>query len=297
MITRTTVTLMASVFLGPGLSPQAAMAWDKQAHEAVGVLALELVLPATRRRLEQVLGSTDPWVIAYACYWPDEYEQTADGAWSSPLHYVNIAPEAVRYRKNRDCPDGKCLPEALAHYSRELKKQALDLQQRWEAFAFVCHLVADLHQPLHVAYADDRGGSLIDIRYQGQRLNLHEWWDGTALEQHSGSWQELVALLRKRPQQKRPQSWSTGDITPWINETLSFTRNFAYPEDYAIDPVFARRSWQVTQQQLDMAAGRLASVLDASMKNLTVIEEPAVSQPEDQPLTVREPPENPAEVP
>ena len=39
------------------------------------------------------------------------------------------------------------------------------------------HLVADIHQPLHVGNTRDRGGNRRFVRYFGERTNLHAVWD------------------------------------------------------------------------------------------------------------------------
>jgi hypothetical protein len=268
------------------LGPLPAQAWFDRAHAAVGVLAMEQVHSDTRQQLHSLLGSSDNAAVIEACTWPDLYNKEAGGKWSVPLHYVNLDLQASQYRRSRDCPDGACLPEAIARYAERLADATLEPREQWEAFAFVCHLVADLHQPLHVAYADDKGGNLVQLDYQGTRPSLHVFWDGVLIEQKTDSWVQLAAMLRARPQPRRPAGWQAADITAWTNESFSFTRNFAYPRSHRVDQQFVERAWLVVLQQLDMAAGRLASVLDSAMQAREA-SAPAGA-------TGREPPESPA---
>ena len=128
-----------------------------------------------------------------------------------------------------------------------------------------------------MAYADDLGGSRIQIEFGQSRTNLHQFWDGVLIDRHYDSWQALARQLRARPQPRKPNSWQAGDVYAWTNETLSFTRNFAYPRQHSVDAEFAERSRLVVLQQLDVAAGRLAALLE------TILVPAPVKSPAQQP--------------
>jgi hypothetical protein len=115
-----------------------------------------------------------------------------------------------------------------------------------------------------VGYADDRGGNDITIRYRGEAMNLHRYWDSGVIRAQVDSLGELVDLLRARHDQA-PEGWRTGDTALWTNESFALTRNFAYPPTHTVDETFEKRSWQVIQQQLDAASGRLAAILEATL--------------------------------
>jgi hypothetical protein len=81
------------------------------------------------------------------------------------------------------------------------------------------HWVGDIHQPLHVSFADDRGGNRIDVKLQGKcgkssyRVKeLHGVWDNCLLE--AG----LFERVRKRADFKK--TWSKNTITYRAVETL-----------------------------------------------------------------------------
>lgn len=260
------IALIAGLLFAAGflLGAASAFAWDDTGHAAVGVLAVEQTAPATQLTLEDLLGSHRPDDIAEACNWADGYRGTPEGEWSAPLHYVNIDPASNHYRRRRDCPDGACVVEAVARYAERLGDAGLAAEDRREAFRFLCHFAGDLHQPLHVGYADDRGGNLVTIDLNGETMNLHAFWDHALPERHADGWPGLVVLLRQRPNPPA-RGWNASELLAWTNETFSITRNFAYPRTRDVDPVFERRSWQVALQQMDMAAVRLAAILDAEL--------------------------------
>ena len=46
------------------------------------------------------------------------------------------------------------------------------------ALKFLIHFIADLHQPLHAADHDDKGGNCIGLSPRhGRETNLHAYWD------------------------------------------------------------------------------------------------------------------------
>ncbi len=265
-----TMKPVSLLVLGLSLSaliPATAHAWGQRGHAAVGILAVEQLSDATRATLAGLLGSTDTDDVAGACTWPDTWRDMGDGADTAPWHYVNIDPEAKAYSARRDCPDGRCVTAQVNAQAARLGDPALPREERRLAFKFLCHLVGDLHQPLHVGYADDKGGNLVTIRYRGVSMNLHWYWDNGLLEQRVGSMKELVELLRQRHDQPT-RGWVPGDTYSWTNESFALTRNFGYPPTRTVDESWETRSWQVTQQQLDVASGRLAAILEAVLGEL-----------------------------
>jgi hypothetical protein len=58
------------------------------------------------------------------------------------------------------------------------------LRRKNEALKLVVHLAGDIHQPLHAATHDDRGGNAAQVSFFGERdnppygtINLHAIWD------------------------------------------------------------------------------------------------------------------------
>lgn len=256
--------LLAMVSALALLPPASGQAWGGKAHAAVGVLAVEQSSPAVRAELTSILDSMDPQRIGSACDWPDKIKDAGLADWSIPLHYVNLDLAATAYSRRRDCAAGNCVPEAVQLYAQRLGDESLGRVERKEAFAYLCHFVADLHQPLHVSYADDKGGSLVTISWRGSEQNLHWWWDFTLIDARVGDWPELAQLLRERRNRKEPP-WTPADVSTWTNETYTFMRHSAYPAQRTIDAEFEAHAWQVILQQLDAAAARLTVVLEAEL--------------------------------
>jgi len=66
---------------------------------------------------------------------------------------------------------------AISNYTARVADRTLPKAQRSEALKFLSHFVGDVHQPLHVGFARDRGGNDIKGAWMGHETNLHKVWD------------------------------------------------------------------------------------------------------------------------
>lgn len=270
-LTLTTITLLVSI--------TDCFAWGKDGHTVIGTLAIDQLQPHARSELEKIVqpGPLDGLAMEEACSWPDVMRKRDEWEWSSPLHYVNIPRGEETYEQSRDCPmpstdaihpEPRCATEAIKFYAAELNNQQLSPLQRWQAFAWVCHLVGDLHQPMHVGFADDQGGNLVEVSFNGEQVNLHRFWDSTVINQQAVSWQNLLDQLRVLPPVQVSSDWSPVMVNGWTNEmhTLTSTPGKMYPLTEDIDDVFAQQSWTLIQEQLRVAATRLALIINSELE-------------------------------
>lgn len=252
--------LAATLFAAP-----CAHAWGPDGHRVVGALALQELTPQARTLLYGLAGTPDHREIVDWCNWPDEYRSTDEGAWTAPLHYVNLPPGESEYDPDRDCPDQLCVTEAIGRYVAELVDVELPNQQRLEAFGFVCHFVGDLAQPLHAGLASDRGGTDFDILYNGQQQNLHRFWDSTLIVARSYRWQTLAKTIRLDHPVVKARYWQADMPADWTTRSHALAVTLAYPEDMVISLEFANRSWQIIRQQLAHGAHNLSRVLNTAL--------------------------------
>ena len=69
------------------------------------------------------------------------------------------------------------------------------------------HLVGDAFQPLHVAYAEDRGGNQCRLYWFSRPSNLHRLWDSGLIAYQGLSFTEMAASLQRRyPSLKAPST-------------------------------------------------------------------------------------------
>jgi len=239
-----------------------AFAWGQEGHSAVGVKAVEQLQADVRLKLERLLGSIDEQEIVKACNWPDAVRETKEWAWSEPLHYINIPEDEARYSRSRDCPDQQCITEAIKQYANILGDQTENTEQGWQAFAWLCHLTGDLHQPLHAGLARDRGGNNFKVIFHSEPTDLHEIWDHDLIESYVEDWNGLFEWLDKFPVVHAGNNWSADMVNDWTEESHQLAVEVVYPKSPEISLEYEQRSWALIQLRLATASSRLAYIIN-----------------------------------
>jgi hypothetical protein len=271
-------TLVAALALASTLSfSTLCHAWGQEGHRIVGAISLDYLDKGALKTLNEIMGAGDGDALVEWCNWPDEYRATEEGSWSEPQHYINMVPGESLYVMERDCPTGMCVTEAIGKYAIELGNSELSLEKRQQAFGWVCHLVGDLHQPLHAGFGKDRGGNDVNVIFNDEEINLHSFWDSRLIRDRSDSWLRLYDQLSERTQANPSADWQASEVIAWTNESHAFAETRSYPGTEEISDEFADNSWISIQEQLKKGGFRLAWVIN------TVLAE-SVSQP----LTNRE---------
>ncbi len=237
-------------------------AWGQDGHAVIGILAAGDMQADAKTELQTVLGSLDEQTLAEACNWPDVVRETDEWAWTYPLHFTNLPPDESSYSQARDCPEQLCATEAIKKYAEQLGDRQASIEKRRQAFAWICHLTGDLHQPLHAGYAFDRGGNEFDITLNGEKMNLHNLWDSALIKSRAGGRQQLINILSKSPMVQAGDNWSAGMVDRWTEESHQLVRQEVYPQDPEISQSYADKSWGIVQKQLISAASHLALIVN-----------------------------------
>jgi hypothetical protein len=70
----------------------------------------------------------------------------------------------------------RCIVTAIANYTMRASNVELKSEERAEAIKFLIHLIGDIHNPVHVGFAEDFGGNLIHLSEPAGK-SLHDVWD------------------------------------------------------------------------------------------------------------------------
>src|SRR5262249_46746157 len=124
-----------------------------------------------------------------------------------------------------NCPTaGPCLLTAIERDMAMLSSNSASAADKLKSLKLLGRWVADIHQPLHVSFDDDRGGNNINV-YGECTTNLHSAWD-TCLVQKAIGPDVLVGvsdLLRTiTPGMK--EEWNTTNPRDWANESFAIAR-------------------------------------------------------------------------
>ncbi|MBU1435968.1 MAG: S1/P1 nuclease [Gammaproteobacteria bacterium] len=251
--------LLVASFL---LSTQA-MAFSRTGHQQVCQAAYQLLSPKTQQQVDALLALEPKQSFADGCVWPDEARKEAAYRYTAPHHYINVA-RAARKVQQRDCAKVGCLLSAISHHGALLKSLPTSEAKR-QSLLFFSHFVADLHQPMHVSYADDQGGNKTAVYFLQQPSNLHGVWDRNLLaalgyEQNNQLLSEKLTTISALQQRQ----WQQGSVLQWANESLKQTQKIYqnYRPGMLLDEAAISRDSPVIELRIEQAAVRLAHLLE-----------------------------------
>lgn len=294
---RALLLALAAFFVG---SP--ALAWNGTGHRLVAAIAWENLDALTRQKAAELLRAhpdQEHWLLKSPYYpaesldyvlfveastWADDIRRDprfegADSASTLPgfpdmerhgdWHYDNLPLQG----KPRHNPGGQ-LTARIHNLAIQLGDRRLTPAQRSYALTWLLHLVADIHQPLHVVSrydvegrGDDGGNGLAvrdTLNPRHPNTNLHAYWDdlpGPPWLRGRRLRQTAMSLEEEAP---RPEKYD-GRAEIWRDESFQLARNYIYPntqeEVPILDSEYRVRARIITAQRLIAAGVRLANLL------------------------------------
>jgi hypothetical protein len=283
-----TVRLSAAALLLACCAPPA-VGWGPQGHRTIGAIADRLLTPQAHAALAQLLaGDEDKFgrpsertTLEAVSVWADEIRDTpaARPAW----HYDDI-PVCGEKPKSPYCPDGQCNTEQLKRLIGVLADPHATPLERNQALKWVVHLVGDIHQPLHAADNDDRGGNLVPVVLAGVRTrgreNLHRVWDNdlVRLALQTRGHQQPPANIDALAREAHTLAGEAGQGAPdsWALESNNLARNVAYaypgfacnrvpPATVVLDAAYQSDAEEIVHERLLLAGARLGALLNQTL--------------------------------
>ena len=258
-----TLGIITLTFAGAHASHRTSAVWGAEGHRVVGHIAQELLTPAAKTAVTDLLEGSRLEDVAN---WADEIKSDSDYDWARPLHYINAPNGTDTFDLAEDCPGGSCVVGAIQRFSATLRDATALRSFRQEALKFLVHFVGDLHQPLHAGYAGDRGGNDITVHFFGQHRNLHQVWDTSILQRRiSGGWSAYADSLVSTASDADVDYWqSITEPEDWANESLGLAIASAYPipASHDLGADYYNRSLPVVERQLVAGGVRLAALLN-----------------------------------
>ncbi len=261
-----------------------AHAWGDLGHRVVGELAFGYLSAEARAKVQEALTEPGYETLAEAATWPDTYARKhAEYDAMKPYHYVNVDASAPSYSQKRDCPSG-CVVTALTQFIALLQSRepATTLADRRSAIYWIAHFIGDIHQPLHVAHPDGKGGNLTYVTFFEARdkRSAHWIWDFGLLEKRplpaskssdsaapAADFRGLAAELAQNLSPARARAFRrTLSPEAMANEGLHLSRRHAFlTASEHVDADYERRHWPIVAEQLQKAGVRLAEVLERAL--------------------------------
>lgn len=276
----------------PLISP--AIAWGTLGHDTVAFIAQSFVSNKTASFAKTLLNDTSDAYLANVATWADSYRYTDEGAFSSPLHYIDALdnpPTSCDVDFERDCPEEGCIVSAIANYTARITSTNLTFSERQKALKWVIHFLGDIHQPLHVENLEI-GGNGINVTFDGAKTNLHHIWDSNMPEKLIGGYsledarnwsEELVSAVQTGKYANESSTWLKGiDVTDpiasamiWARDANSYVCTAVVPqgqdavEGKELEGAYYDAAIPVIQQQIAKAGMRLAAWLDLIFEGKT----------------------------
>lgn len=278
-------------------APAPAYAWGNEGHEAIARIARSYLTPAARARVDAILASDSDTLtasdIAARATWADVWR--GSHRFTASWHFADIEleggsldaacfgfPPQEGLASEGAAQD--CVVAKIEQFTRELRDPAMSDAERRLALKFVLHFVGDVHQPLHTADHQDRGGNCVRITLGGTRtVNLHSYWDTVVVGEIAPDARTLAMTLRERITPAQVAAWSTGSPRDWARETFALAKSAAYTlgspagcdQDAAPIPLpkgYDAQARAIAAVQIEKAGVRLATVLNDAFNHQAQID-------------------------
>jgi len=250
--------LVFIIFFISSFNANSSLKWSNTGHRTVGKIAEKHLKSSTKRKIKKLLkGQSLAFVSTYADDIKSDKRYNDFYSW----HYVNM-PLDSNYEDSEKNPNGD-LATGIAYCKKVIKDENSSDADKAFYLKMLIHLIGDLHQPMHVGLAEDRGGNDFKVQWFFNDTNLHRVWDKEMINSFNMGYIELaenVDVLSK----VQVKAIQKGTIINWINETHLLTRKVyaTVKEGDNLRYRYSYDNFETVRSQLQIAGIRLAKVLN-----------------------------------
>ncbi len=251
-------------------------AWGPLGHQTACDLAWRYSSSPIKKQLSALSKRMGYKTFATACVWADHIRSQSEYDYLKPLHYMNVPKNAKTLDTSLCIANNKevagrpqCVVTGISYYLSRIRQETLSQQQRDEALLLLSHFVGDIHQPLHVSYADDRGGTRRQVIFEGKRLSLHRLWDNEIVtcglrDNRLRSWRHLGDWLYT--QHPKSSAVSESSVLAWAEESYALTRElYQKLEGPRLDKAYCYTYHPQALERVRLAGQRLAQLLSTAL--------------------------------
>jgi hypothetical protein len=269
------------------LVPSIALSWGEDGHRVVCQIAFDELTPAARTEVNRLLElDADFDSFAESCLFADSPERIR-----FLDHFMNM-PRSARAVTTADCAMAEsCVIPAIQSDALVLRDSAAGDAEKLRALKLLGHWVGDVHQPMHVAFQDDRGGNSNNVDVDIPGANLHGVWDYLIFSKSLGNdFHQIAAELRESISDEQRGDWRRDSPIEWANEsfqiTISASVNYCVQKqgscwyssdnmmldkgeswrDFTITDEYLEMHAEIVSLRLQQAGVRLAELLNAAFK-------------------------------
>jgi hypothetical protein len=248
-------------------------------HKSVGKIAEDSLTPKAKAAVKDLLGNE---TLAGVSTWADEVRSQPEYKSTASWHFLNL-PLGLSYEEfvqQVESMNNGNVYSALIKAEHDLMNPSISKEKKIEALKFVVHFVGDMHQPMHISRAEDKGGNTIQLNYNGKGTNLHSLWDSKLIETQGFTLEQIATS--KKPTTKQITKWQKGSQLSWAWESYQISSKLYAEVDAmksrSINEEYYKKHMPVINQRIQQAGYRLAAVLNEVFKggstNSTLIPAP-----------------------
>lgn len=272
------------------IAPNSALAWGREGHAVVAQIARGYLTPKAAAAVDALLATdsdalTPPDLGARASWadaWRKNHRETTEWHFvDTELDHPDLLAACFGFPASAAPasagPEKDCVVGRIDAFARELADSKTGAAERLLAFKFLLHFVGDLHQPLHAADNQDRGGNCVPLALGGPRtVNLHNYWDTVAVEAIDPDADRLAKTLAAQITPAQRKAWEQGDTKAWAMEAFAVAKANVYTigskpgcatdtAPIALPDGYGDNAKAVVAEQLKKAGVRLALELNRAL--------------------------------
>ena len=232
--------------------------WGPTGHRATGKIAEKHLTKRAKKQIDKLLnGESLAFVSTYADQIKSDRKYNDFYTW----HYVNM-PLDSNYEDSEKNPTGD-LVTGINKCISILKNKNNSSEDKAFYLRMLVHLIGDLHQPMHIGRAEDKGGNTIQVQWFGRGTNLHRVWDEDMIREWKMGYIEL-ANNSKSLSKEQIKAIQNGSVVDWVHDTHKLSK-VAYESVEVGEKLRYRYSYDhfgTVRTQLQKGGLRLAKVLN-----------------------------------
>lgn len=187
--------------------------WGRTGHRATGEIASSHLSNKAGRAIHKLLDGAS---LALVSTFGDEIKSDERYGDYWTWHFVNF-PFGSDYNTHPKSEQGDII-QAINTCIAILKDDNATKEEKVFHLKMLVHFIGDLHQPLHVGMAKDKGGNDFQVRWFDEGTNLHTVWDTKMIESYNMSYSELAANSRQLSSAQL-DIIQQGNVLDWMKES------------------------------------------------------------------------------
>ena len=236
----------------------AAFSWGKTGHRIVGQIAYEHLSSKAKKNIQAVLGDEQLGMVGN---YMDFIRSDSSNDFMTYWHYCTV-PDGKTYEEAGTPEEGDAI-QSINRLIKELKSKKFTYESEIENLKYLVHIVADIHQPLHVGNGQDMGGNDVRVDFMWDKsYNLHRVWDSGLIDHQELSYTEYVKWIDVATD-AQIQQWQNEDIMVWVDEAIGYRPQvYDIPESGKLRYEYNYKTISIVNERLLKAGIRLAGILN-----------------------------------